>query len=101
MYVLTIYMPNFKSIGSKMAFISSKSFENVHMKNFQVRFFLQKYVIQKDEISTIELLVKLCIETMLFVAKITALKFSPFYTGISQIHVLNFKLTLTSHFTYF
>ena len=31
MYVLTTYMPNFKSIGSKIDFISSKSFENVHM----------------------------------------------------------------------
>ena len=38
---------------------------------------------------------------MLFVVKITALKFSPFFTGISQIHVLTFKLTLTSHVTYF
>ena len=66
MYVLTIYMPNYKSIGSKMAFISSKSFENVHMKNFQIRFFLQKYAIQKNENSTIELPVKFGIETMLF-----------------------------------
>ena len=103
MYVLTIYMPNCKSIGSKMAFISSKSFENVHMKNFQIRFFFykKKYAIQKDENSTIELPVKFCIETMLSVVKMTALKFSPFFTGISQIHVLTFKLTLTSHLTYF
>ena len=36
-----------------------------------------------------------------FVVKITALKFSPFFTGISQTHVLNFQLTLTSHLTYF
>ena len=35
-----------------------------------------------------------------FVAKITSLKFSPSFTGISQIQVLNFKLTLTSHLTY-
>ena len=63
--------------------------------------FWQKYVIQKDENSTIELPVKFYIETMLFVAKITAWKFSPFFTGISQIHVLNFKLTLTWHLTYF
>ena len=34
---------------------------------------------------------------MVFVVKITALKFSPFFTGISQIHVLTFTLTLTSH----
>ena len=100
MYVLTMYMPNCKSIGSKMAFLSSKSFENVNMKNFQIRFFLQKYAIQKDENSTIELPVKFCIEIMLFMVKITALKFSPFFTGISQIHVLTFTLTLTSHVTY-
>ena len=65
-----------------------------------VFFFWQKYVIQKDE-NTIELPVKLCIKTMLFVAKITTLRFSPFFNGISQIHVLKFKLTLTSHLTYF
>ena len=63
-------------------------------------FFWQKYAIQKDENSTIELPVKFCIETMLFVVKITFLKFSPFFTGISQIHVLTFTLTLTSHVTY-
>ena len=44
-------------------------------------FFLQKYATQKDENSTIELPDELCIETMLFVAKITALKFSPFSPG--------------------
>ena len=38
MYVLTIYMPNLKSIGSKMAFISSKTFASVHMKNFKFVF---------------------------------------------------------------
>ena len=63
--------------------------------------FWQKYAIQKDENSTIELPVKFCIETMVFVAKITAVKFSPFFTEISQIHVFNLKLTLTSnHSTY-
>ena len=67
----------------------------------QGSFFSQKYVTQKDENSTIEFPVKFCIETMLFVTKITALKFSPFFTGISQIHVLKFKLSLTSHLTYF
>ena len=41
MHVWTIYMQNFKSIVSKMAFIPSKSFENVHRRNFQIRFFDQ------------------------------------------------------------
>ena len=80
MYVLTIYMPNCKSIGSKMAFILSKSFENVHMKTCKFVFW-QKYAIQKDENSTIELPIKFSIETMLFVVKIRALKFSPFSPG--------------------
>ena len=39
MHVSTIYMPNFKLIGPRMAFISSKNFENVHGQNFQIRFF--------------------------------------------------------------
>ena len=51
MYVLTIYMPNFKSIGSKMAFISSKSFENVHMKNFQISFLTKNMPYRKMKIS--------------------------------------------------
>ena len=63
--------------------------------------FLTKNVIQKDENNTIELPIKFCTKTIIFVAKITALKFSPFFTGITQIHVLNFKLTLTSHLTDF
>ena len=71
MCVLTIYMTNFRSIGSKM---TSKSFENVHMKYFQIR-------LLTNENSIIELHVKFCIKTMLFEAKITALKFSPFLPG--------------------
>ena len=63
-------------------------------------FFLQKYATQKDENNTIELPVEFCIESMFLVAKITALKFSPLFTGISQIQVLNFKLTLTLNLTY-
>ena len=81
MYVLNIYVPNVKSIGSKMAFISSKSFENVHRKFSNSFYFYKKYAIQKDKNSTIELPVKFCIETKLFVVKITAFKFSPFSPG--------------------
>ena len=56
---------------------------------------------RKMKIAPFELLVKFCIETMFFfVVKITALKFSPFFTRISQIHILTFTLTLTSHVTY-
>ena len=39
MNVRNIYVPNFKSIGSNMAFISSKSFEIIHGSNFQIVFF--------------------------------------------------------------
>ena len=51
MYVLTIYMPNFKSIGSKMAFISSKSFENVHRKKFSNSFFDKNMPYRKMKIA--------------------------------------------------
>ena len=62
-------------------------------EKFLNSFFWQKYAIQKDENSTIELPVKFCVEKMLFVVKLTALKCSPFFTGISQIHVLNLLVT--------
>ena len=91
-------MTNFKSISSKMVFISFKSFKNAGWKNFEfIFFFLPKYATQKDENSTIELPAKLCIEGKLFMAKITTLKLSP---GISNNHVLTLKLTLTSHLTF-
>ena len=51
MYVSTIYMPNFKSIGSKMAFISSKSFENIRMKNFQIHFLTKNMPYRKMKIA--------------------------------------------------
>ena len=68
---------------------------------FSNSFVLPKHATQKDENSTIELPVTFCIERKLFVAKITALKFSSFFNGISHIYVLNLRLTLTSHLTFF
>ena len=76
-------MPNFKSIGSKMAFISYKSFENVYTNLIRV---LPKYATEKEENSTIELAVKVSIERKLYVTKLTTMKFSFFFTEISHNH---------------
>ena len=100
MNVLTIYA-KFQVTWFENGFHIVQKFWKYPYEKFSNSFFDKKYAIQKDENSTIELPVKFCIKTILFVVKITALKCSRFFTGISQIHVLNFKLTLTSHLTYF
>ena len=100
MYVLTIYICQIASQSVRKWFSYRPKALKMSIWTISKFVFWQTYAIQKDENSTIELPVKFCIETMLFVVKITALKFSPFFTGISQIHILTFTLTLTSHVTY-
>ena len=85
-------MPNFKSIGSKMAFIPYKSFKNVH--KILIRFFLPKYAAKKEENSTIKLAVKFSIERKLFVAKLTTLKFLFFSPGSHIITDLDLTFDL-------
>ena len=61
----------------------------------------QKYTIQKDENSTIELPVKFCTETMLFYGKNNSLEIFTFFHRELSDSCFKFKLTLTSHLTYF
>ena len=97
MYVWTIYMPNFKSIGSEMAFMWSKNFQNG--KIFKFNFFLPKYTTQKNENGTIDFPVKFCIEKN-SLSRHNNFEIIIFFTGSSNNHVLTSKLTFTLHLTF-